>query len=175
MKLPQEVRLVAKLYELALELRNESERMLFLAVFAAAGTIGSVGAGLLVQLIRPGPFVFVIATIVSSTILIPLSLLLGVNLWDKLRKSRALSGDEFAYSKYLKDEYDQDVRDIKALPISEAEKKGLIKNRYAKYVEEREEIQKSIGERIARRKDFFHRTGSNLFGGRGLEIAFIRY
>jgi hypothetical protein len=128
--------------------------MLFLAVFAALGTVGSVGVGALFQLIRPAQYIFVIATIASSTMLIPLSLLLGVNLWDRLRKSRALSGDDFAYAKYLKDEYDQEVREIQALPVAETEKKALTKQRYTQYVKDREDVKKSIGLRIQRRRRY---------------------
>jgi hypothetical protein len=146
------LKLFETLQQKALQLRNESERMLFLAVFSALGVTTSVGVGILLRVFTAIPFAIMYGTIVSSFLLIPLFLLIGINLWEKMKKTRALSGDRFDYLKYMKDEYDQDIKEIKGLSFSESEKKRLIRKRFDAYTKQRTEVRQTIEEISAQRR-----------------------
>lgn len=156
MNVPPNLRLYERLYNKALQLRNESERMLFLAVFAALGVLASAGVGYICKYTSTIPYILFIGTVLSSFLLIPFFLWIGLNLWGILNKSRALSGDEFAYLSYLKDEYERDVKEIQALPLPESEKKKLIRERFEGYVKLREIVRGRIQEQIGKRRNKYY-------------------
>jgi hypothetical protein len=157
METPPELSLLQRLYKEALKLRNESERRLFLAVFAALGVFGSGGCGVLFHYWAVIPFAFIVGTILSSFLVIPLFIYIGIILWDGLNRRRALSSDDFDVLKFLKDDFDRDVREVQALPhTTDATKKILIKERYERYVKERDEVRKRIEEQSKRRRGKYY-------------------
>ena len=89
------IRLARKMMRGALRRRDESERLLFLAIFASLAVMCSLGLGFAFLLITGKLLTFSLATIVSSFLTVPGFLFLGHRAWEHLKRRWIRSGDEF--------------------------------------------------------------------------------
>lgn len=132
------------LYQRALDLQKESHKRVFLTIFAGLGTLLSIGIGALCQHLFESPNVFMSGLTCSSFVLLPGSIFAGMMIWDRWQKSRALSGDPFAFLKYLKDDYERDIQEIRELKIANKDKRVLVRERFDEYMQEKSTVRKLI-------------------------------
>jgi len=141
-----------RLYQRALDLHRESDKRVFLTIFAGLGTLLSIGMGGLCQHILQSPYAFISGMSCSSFVLLPASMFLGMMIWDKWQKSRALSGDPFAFLKYLKDDYERDIQEIRDLKVTNKDKRFLMRQRYDEYVREKSMVRHAIRDKLEYRR-----------------------
>src|SRR5262245_36123614 len=112
--------LISFLRRKAAKLQQESQKRLLMATCTGLGALGSVVVGALLKQLLQQPDAFSWGTVVSSFVLIPAFLLLGLYTWDSLRIKWSKS-DELIYQlKFLEEEYLRNVQIIDRSGMSEA-------------------------------------------------------
>ena len=108
-------------------LKQESRKMLVLSAFTGIGASFSVIVGILLKEITVNADTFYYGTILSSFVLLPVSILLGLSIWDKVRTKWSVS-DELVYQlNFLETEFQRNIKLVKESGMSENEIKKSCK------------------------------------------------
>lgn len=125
--------------------RSQSRRRLFMTIFGGLGLAVSYGVNAVLHLLLPSTHALVLGTIVSSLIILPLLLIIGMKMWDLFVISEIKTGQHISHIRYLEEEYQKDIDRIKNLPLLSVEER-------AKRISEREDLFNQ--EREPLRRDF---------------------
>jgi ribosomal protein L7/L12 len=124
--------------------RNRSRRRLFMTVFGGLGAAVSYGVGTALRLLLPPADAFVLGAITSSLIFLPLSLIIGMKMWDLFITREIRSGQPLALIRYLEEEYQQDLDRIKNLPLTAAGRARRIAEREDLFIQGRESARREL-------------------------------
>lgn len=127
--------LITTLRGRANQLREESERRLIMAACSGVAIIVCSSIGLTCYHFV-GLWAMSMATLLAAGVLIPISLLIGIALFNGLKRSWVTSGDIFQRLRYLDYEFFEDQRRLNGLAVSNEEKQKFIAERYQKYLDE---------------------------------------
>jgi|SRR5882724_9839676 len=125
------------------KLRNESERNLVLAVCSAIGGIVSSGIGFSFYILY-GLKVAIASFLLASSLAVPISVLIGIYVWELIPPLWLKSGNVFLGLKYLEHEYNRDIDRIERLPMAEAKKAPLLTERYKKYLDDSSRLKEQV-------------------------------
>ena len=104
-----------------------------MTVFGGLGSAVSYGVSAILHLLLSSPHALALGTIASSLIILPLSLIIGIKMWDIFLMREIKTGQPISHMRYLEEEYQRDIDRIKNLPLISAEER-------AKRISEREDL-----------------------------------
>jgi hypothetical protein len=135
--------LITSLRGRARELKDQSERSLILAACSGVAVILSSTIGLTFYYLIGGG-AMAAATVLAHGVLLPISLLIGIAIFNGLKKSWVTSGDIFQRLRYLDYEYYDDIKKLHNLSVSNKEKERIAAERFQKYLKETEPFRVQI-------------------------------
>lgn len=132
--------LISILRRKAAKLQQESQKRLLMATCTGIGALGSVTVGVLLKQLLQQSDALSWGTVISSFVLIPASLLLGLYIWDSLRIKWSKS-DELIYQlKFLEEEYLRNIQIIDMSGMSETASKMAKEKLYLRFTKAQSHI-----------------------------------
>ena len=116
-----------------------------MTVFGGLGSAASYGVSAILHLLLPSAQALALGTITSSLIILPLSLIIGMKMWDIFLMREIKTGQPMSYMRYLEEEYQKDIDRIKNLPLLSAEERAKrILEREDLFNQEREPLRRNL-------------------------------
>lgn len=123
--------------------RDPSRRRLFMNIFRGLGCAASVGVSVVLQPLFPRLHALALGAI-ASRIILPLSRLIGLMLWDLLLMREIRKGQPMSKLRYLEEEYWEDITRISNLPLSAEERAKRISKREDRSNRDRESVRQKL-------------------------------
>ena len=125
--------------------RSRSRRRLFMTIFGGLGSAAGYGVNAILHLLLPSTHALVLGSIGSCLIILPLSLFIGMKMWDIFLMREIRTGRPMSYMRYLEEEYQKDLDRIKNLPLLNTEEKAKrILEREDLFNQEREPLRRDL-------------------------------
>lgn len=125
--------------------RNQGRRRLFITIFGGLGSAVAYSVNAILHLLLPPTHALLLGSIASSLIILPLSLFIGMKMWDIFLMREIKTGRPMSYMRYLEEEYQKDIDRIKNLPLLSAEERAKrISEREDQFNREREPIRRGL-------------------------------
>ncbi len=125
--------------------RSQSRRRLFMTIWGGLGSAAAYGVNAILHLLLPSAHALALGSISSWLIILPLSLFIGMKVWDIFIVREIRTGQPMSYMRYLEEEYQKDIDRIKNLPLlSPEEKAQRISEREDLFNQEREPLRRDL-------------------------------